>query len=79
MSYTIDQFGFEAIEQIPVKENDWTKLIETFAESEANVIKKEFDGKQASNVAASIRKAADALDAKVEVVVMDGTVYIQKA
>lgn len=78
MSYTIDQFGFEAIEQIPVKENDWAKMLETFMQSEANVIKRDFDGKSASNAAGAIRKAADALGVHVEVVTMDGTVYIQK-
>lgn len=78
MSYTIDQFGFEAIEQIPVKENDWAKMLETFMQSEATVIKKDFDGKSASNAAGAIRKAADTLGVRVEVVTMDGTVYIQK-
>lgn len=78
MSYTIDQFGFEAIEQIPVKENDWAKMLETFMQSEANVIKRDFDGKSASNAAGAIRKAAETLGIQVEVVTMDGTVYIQK-
>lgn len=79
MGYTIDQFGFEAIEQIPVKENDWAKMLETFMASEANVIKRDFEGKSASNAAGAIRKAADNLGIKVEVVTMDSTVYIQKA
>lgn len=79
MSYTIDQFGFEAIEQIPVKENDWAKMLETFMQSDAGVIKRDFDGKSASNAAGAIRKAAEALGIQVEVVTMDGTVYIQKA
>lgn len=79
MSYTIDQFGFEAIEQIPVKENDWAKMLEAFMASEANVIKRDFDGKSASNAAGAIRKAAETLSIQVEVVTMDGTVYIQKA
>lgn len=79
MSYTIDQFGFEAIEQIPVKENDWAKMLETFMQTDANVIKKDFDGKSASNAAGAIRKAAEALGIQVEVVTMDGTVYVQKA
>lgn len=78
MSYTIDQFGFEAIEQIPVKENDWAKMLEAFMQSEAKVIKKDFDGKSASNAAGAIRKAADTLGVNVEVVTMDGTVYVQK-
>lgn len=79
MGYTIDQFGFEAIEQIPVKENDWAKMLETFMASEADVIKRDFEGKSASNAAGAIRKAADNLGIKVEVVTMDSTVYIQKA
>lgn len=79
MGYTIDQFGFEAIEQIPVKENDWAKMLETFMASDADVIKREFEGKSASNAAGAIRKAADNLGIKVEVVTMDSTVYIQKA
>lgn len=79
MSYTIDQFGFEAIDQIPVKENDWAKMLETFMQTDANVIKKDFDGKSASNAAGAIRKAAEALGIQVEVVTMDGTVYVQKA
>lgn len=78
MSYTIDQFGFEAIEQIPVKENDWGKLLETFMASDVSVIKRDFDGKQASNAAGAIRKAADNMGVEVEVVAMGGTVYIQK-
>lgn len=79
MGYTIDQFGFEAIEQIPVKENDWAKMLETFMASDAKVIKRDFEGKSASNAAGAIRKAADNLGIKVEVVTMDSTVYIQKA
>ena len=78
MGYTIDQFGFEAIDQIPVKENDWVKMLEAFMASEASVIKRDFDGKQASNAASAIRKAADGMGVEVEVVAMGGTVYIQK-
>lgn len=78
MSYTIDQFGFEAIDQIPVEENDWSAMIQAFMDSEATVIKKDFDGKQASNAAGAIRKAAEALGVKVEVVAKKGTVYVQK-
>lgn len=78
MGYTIDQFGFEAIEQIPVKENDWAKMLEAFIASDASVIKRDFDGKQASNAAGAIRKAADNMGVEVEVVAMGGTVYIQK-
>lgn len=79
MSYTIDQFGFEAIDQIPVKENDWGKLLEAFMASDLDCIKKEFEGKSASNAAGAIRKAAENAGIKVEVVTMDSTVYVQKA
>lgn len=78
MSYTIDQFGFIAIDQIPVEENDWGALLQAFDASDAAVIKKDFDGKSASNAAGAIRKAAEALGLKVEVVAKKGTVYIQK-
>ena len=78
MSYTIDQFGFEAIDQIPVEENDWSAMIQAFMDSGAAVIKKDFDGKQASNAAGAIRKAAEAHGVKVEVVAKKGTVYVQK-
>ena len=46
--------------------------------SDASVIKRDFDGKQASNAAGAIRKAADNMGVEVEVVAMGGTVYIQK-
>lgn len=78
MSYTIDQFGFIEIEQIPVEENDWGALLQAFITSDAAVIKKDFDGKSASNAAGAIRKAAEALGLNVEVVTKKGTVYIQK-
>lgn len=78
MSYTIDQFGFIAIDQIPVEENDWGALLQAFSASDATVIKKDFDGKSASNAAGAIRKAAEALGLNVEVVTKKGTVYIQK-
>ena len=78
MTYTIDQFGFEAIDQIPVEENDWGAMLQAFDASDAAVIKKDFDGKSASNAAGAIRKAAEALNLKVEVVTKKGTVYIQK-
>ena len=80
MSYTIDQFGFEAIEQIPVKENDWTMLVRTFMESEAPVIRKEFeDSRRASNAGGAIRKAAEKLGANVTVTNDGGTLYVSKA
>lgn len=78
MSYTIDQFGFIAIDQIPVEENDWGAMLQAFDASDAAVIKKDFDGKSASNAAGAIRKAAEALGLKVEVVTKKGTVYVQK-
>ena len=78
MSYTIDQFGFEAIDQIPVEENDWSAMLQAFMASDAVIIKREFDGKSASNASGAIRKAADALGLDVEVVTKKGTVYIQK-
>lgn len=78
MSYTIDQFGFEAIDQIPVEENDWNAMLQAFKESDAKIIKREFDGKSASNAAGAIRKAAETLGLNVEVVTKKGTVYIQK-
>lgn len=78
MSYTIDQFGFEAIDQIPVEENDWSAMLKAFMESDAAIIKREFDGKSASNASGAIRKAADALGLSVEVITKKGIVYILK-
>lgn len=76
--YTIDQFGFEAIDEIPVEENDWSAMLNAFMSTDAKVIKKDFDGKSASNAAGAIRKAAETLGINVEVVTKKGTVYIQK-
>ena len=76
--YTIDQFGFEAIDEIPVEENDWSAMLNAFMSTDAKVIKKDFDGKSASNAAGAIRKAAETLDINVEVVTKKGVVYIQK-
>ena len=78
MTYTIDQFGFEAIDQIPVEENDWSAMLKAFMESDAAIIKREFDGKSASNASGAIRKAADALGLSVEVITKKGVVYILK-
>lgn len=78
MSYTIDQFGFEAIDQIPVEENDWSAMLQAFMESDAAVIKREFDGKSASNASGAIRKAANTLGLNVEVITKKSTVYIMK-
>lgn len=76
--YTIDQFGFEAIEEIPVEENDWSAMLNAFMASDAKVIKKDFEGKSASNAAGAIRKTAETLGINVEVVTKKGVVYIQK-
>lgn len=76
--YTIDQFGFEAIDEIPVEENDWSAMLQAFMSTDAKVIKKGFDGKSASNAAGAIRKAAETLGINVEVITKKGTVYIQK-
>lgn len=80
MSYTIDQFGFEAIDQIPVEENDWAAMLDAFMASDAKIVKRSFDGKSASNAAGAIRKAADSmgLSGDVEVVTKKGVVYVQK-
>lgn len=81
MSYTIDQFGFQAVDQIPVEENDWQELLKAFMATDVRVIAKEFEGKGASNAASALRKAAIDLgiDKSVEIVSKKGTVYIQKA
>ena len=79
MTYQIEQFDFEAVEQIPVRENDWATMLQAFMESDHKVIKREFGGKSASNAAGAIRKAAQSLGLPVDVVTMDGCVYVQKA
>ena len=80
MSYTIDQFGFEPIDQIPVEENDWVAMIKAFMDSGAAIIKRDFDGKSASSAGGAIRKAAESLGYgnDIEVIVKKGTVYIQR-
>lgn len=80
MSYTIDQFGFEPIDQIPVEENDWVAMIKAFLDSGAAIVKRDFDGKSASSAGGAIRKAAESLGYgnDVEVIVKKGTVYIQR-
>lgn len=80
MSHTIDQFGFQAIEEIPVRENDWVMLVRTFMASDARIITKSYeDSRKASNVAASIRKAAEKVEgADVKVVNDGGTIYVSK-
>lgn len=80
MSYTIDQFGFEPIDQIPVEENDWVAMIKAFMGSGAAIVKRDFDGKSASSAGGAIRKAAESLGYgdDVEVIVKKGTVYVQR-
>ena len=78
-NHTIDQFGFEAIDEIPVKENDYTALIRTFIESEAKIMARTYeDTRKASNVAGAIRKAAEKLGANVTVANDGGTIYVSK-
>ena len=79
-NHTIDEFGFEAIEEIPVKENDYGALIRTFMESDARVITRTYeDTRKASNVAGAIRKAAERIeDADVTVVNDGGVIYVSK-
>lgn len=80
MSYTIDQFGFEPIDQIPVEENDWVAMIKAFLDSGLDMIKRDFDGKSASSAGSAIRKAAESLGYgdDIEVIVKKGTVYVQR-
>ena len=75
----ITDFGFEKIDELPTKENDWEKLLEAFlADESATAMMKKFDLKIASNKAASIRKAADKLNVNVKVVTRGDTVYVTK-
>lgn len=75
----ITDFGFEKIDELPIEENDWEKLLKAFMEDESvTAMMKKFDVKRASNKAASIRKAADKLDLKVEVIARGDTVYVTK-
>lgn len=80
MSYTIDQFGFEPIDQIPVEENDWANMLIAFSDSDATIIKRDFEGKSASSAAGAIRKAAEKLGILdgLNVVTKKSTVYVQK-
>lgn len=80
MSHDITDFGFEACEEIPVKENDWTALVNAFTKGSASIIKKEFeDSRKASNAGSAIRKAAEKIGAQVSVTNDGGTLYISKA
>lgn len=75
----ITDFGFEKIDELPIEENDWEKLLKAFIDDDSvTAMMKKFDVKRASNKAASIRKAADKLDVKVEVITRGDTVYVTK-
>ena len=75
----ITDFGFEKIDELPIEENDWEKLLKAFMEDESiAAMMKKFDVKRASNKAASIRKAAEKLGLKVEVITRGDTVYVTK-
>ena len=75
----ITDFGFEQIDELPIEENDWEKLIKAFMEDgSATAMMKKFDAKRASNKAASIRKAAEKLNADVKVITRGNTVYVTK-
>lgn len=75
----ITDFGFEKIDELPIEENDWEQLLKAFMDDEsATAMMKKFDVKRASNKAASIRKAADKLGVKVEVITRSDTVYVTK-
>lgn len=75
----ITDFGFEQIDELPIEENDWEKLIKAFMEDESvTAMMKKFDAKRASNKAASIRKAAEKLNADVKVITRGDTVYVTK-
>lgn len=75
----ITDFGFEQIDELPIEENDWEKLIKAFMEDESvTAMMKKFDAKRASNKAASIRKAAEKLNVDVKVITRGDTVYVTK-
>ena len=75
----ITDFGFEKIDELPTRENDWERLLEAFmADESVTAMMKKFDLKIASNKAASIRKAADKLNMNVKVVTRGDTVYVAK-
>lgn len=75
----ITDFGFEKIDELPTKENDWEKLLEAFmADESATAMMKKFDLKIASHKAASIRKAANKLNVNVKVITQGDTVYVTK-
>ena len=75
----ITDFGFEKIDELPTRENDWERLLQAFMEDEAaTAMMKKFDLKIASNKAASIRKAADKMNVNVKVITRGDTVYVTK-
>lgn len=75
----ITDFGFEKIDELPTRENDWERLLQAFMEDEATTaMMKKFDLKIASNKAASIRKAADKLNLNVKVITRGDTVYVTR-
>ena len=75
----ITDFGFEKIDELPTRENDWERLLQAFMEDEAaTAMMKKFDLKIASNKAASIRKAADKMNLNVKVITRGDTVYVTK-
>lgn len=75
----ITDFGFEKIDELPTRENDWERLLQAFIEDEtATAMMKKFDLKIASNKAASIRKAADKMNVNVKVITRGDTVYVTK-
>ena len=76
----ITDFGFEKIDELPTRENDWERLLEAFmADESVTAMMKKFDLKIASNKAASIRKAADKLNLNVKVITRGDTVYVTKS
>ena len=80
MSHTIDQFGFQTIDEIPVKENDYGELLRAFLESDAEIMARSYESsRKASNVAGAIRKAAEKIEgADVKVTNEGGTIYVSK-
>lgn len=75
----ITDFGFEKIDELPIEENDWERLLNAFmADESVRVMMKKFDAKSASNKAASIRKAAGKLGLGVDVITRGDSVYVKK-
>lgn len=74
---TLDNFGFQPIDEIPVDKNDWSAMLDTFMGSDIKVIVADH-GKNASNVAGAIRKVAKDHGIDVNVVSKGGKVYVEK-